>query len=204
VYLIKPESVSDHSTQTGILCLLVGNEVNKRLENAKSKIKVNLEKLALKSIIHDLDESGTCDIPRNVKYYNSTISEEFEKMGHSIVKGLADRFDFPYLYEEWKNAKDKSIEGVILKICDMIHVVRKLVDEVMILGNLNMLQVAIELKDHLKSTKNYINTKVTGIPSVAIDVANELIDFSFETVQYIIKKYQSEITDYNFTSLKSE
>ncbi|QIG77885.1 5'-nucleotidase protein [Rhizobium phage RHph_TM61] len=198
VYLTKNESVSDHTTQTGLLCILVGNEINKRLAKLKSSVRVNLEKLAYKALIHDLEESKTCDTPRNVKYFNDLIYQEFERKGDE----LSELYEFPELYEQWKNAKDKTLEGYILKICDMIHVVRKLVDEVVLLGNLNMLQVALELKDHLKKTHDYIN-KITDLPAEAIDVFNELTIFSLDTVNYILKKHQSEITDYNFTSLKS-
>ncbi len=65
VFLIKPETVSDHITQVGLMAILCANELNQRVADTSQfdeSYYVDMGELALKCLVHDIDECLTCDI----------------------------------------------------------------------------------------------------------------------------------------------
>lgn len=211
VYLLKPESVSDHTCQVGLMALVVANELNKKLmEYAKKPDSlpffklVNLEVLALKCMVHDIDESSLnyVDIPRNVKYANPEITEQFKKLEKNAVEHISEKLKFPQLAQYWKDAKDDTLEGQLVKLCDMLVVARKTYEEVVILGNKNMLRVALEV--HNQSEKEIL--RLLEIPldnsaeSVIIKFFTGYHDSVLNILGDIIQDNETEISDYYFNS----
>ena len=213
IYLAKPENTSDHTAQVGLYALLIGNEVNKKcrefnvtfryyFENENDEphlLQVDMGVLALKALVHDIDEASSADIPRTVKYSSEKMRDLFHELEDKSVKQVADQFDFQQLYRLWQNSKDKSVEGYIIKVADLLTVVHKTVEEVNILGNKNMLKVAVEVLEQVKQE----NTKLT-LDKVYDDVVKlvftEIYVTAINVLQEIVNDNQSEISDYYFKS----
>lgn len=202
MHLAKPESVGDHIAQVGIMAMLTGNRLNNILRDAyKSEYDsgqlnlVDTGLLAQRALAHDLDEYKTTDIRRDVKYYNPTIHSELEKLGDSVVSSVSEKYEYPDLYDLWKNAKDATVEGQIIKLCDLLSVVYKVAEEVVVLGNKTLVITAIELQDHLQSLKTKWSEDTMYLPEVR-EFMIDMISTGLETSKSIVKSYKSEIADF--------
>lgn len=194
VYLSRKDSVSDHTTQVGLLGLLIANDLRQLAQD------VSLESVALKSLIHDIDESITCDVPRNVKYYNSHIKESLDEVSDVSVKSISNYHNFPDLYTIWHTSKDSSLEGFIVKISDMIHVIVKLREELVILNNMHMLKVLIEIDGHLSSISKFINSDDFKFGEVVRNYFSNLLKDSLETTSSLKTNYQSTLEILNIST----
>lgn len=194
VYLSRKDSVSDHTTQVGLLGLLIANDLRQLAQD------VSLESVALKSLTHDIDESITCDVPRNVKYYNSHIKESLDEVSDVSVKSISNYHNFPDLYTIWNTSKDSSLEGFIVKISDMIHVIVKLREELVILNNMHMLKVLIEIDGHLSSISKYIDSDDFKFGEVVRKYFSNLLKDSLETTSSLKTNYQSTLEILNIST----
>lgn len=152
VYLSRKDTVSDHTTCVGLIGILLANDLN------VLGVKIDLAQVALKALVHDIDESVTCDVPRNVKYFNDDIKTSLDLISDLSVQHISKIHEFPSLYDLWTNSKDKSYEGFIIKISDMIHVLVKLREELVILNNMHMLKVLLEIGDHLHNISEFVQS----------------------------------------------
>lgn len=145
MYQIKEESLSHHIAEVGILSYLMTMKFNSYGEN------LDVGKVLQKVIVHDLDEVLTGDIPRSTKYYNPEGLKALREVAEDAIKSLAHTLEGGQtLVEEWKTAKSGK-EGMVLVLCDMLCVARKVVNEVKLLGNGYFLKVAYEMKSNLKT-----------------------------------------------------
>lgn len=187
IYLSRKDSVSDHTTQVGLLGLLISNDLR------KLDVDVDLAQVALKSLTHDIDESITCDVPRNVKYFNDGIREALDEISDKSVLKISQMHDFPELYNIWINSKDKSLEGFIVKISDMVHVIVKLREELVILGNLHMLKVLIEIDGHLTAINEYVNSDRFSFSAPVKQYFAKLLSESLDTTSSLKINYQTQL-----------
>lgn len=194
IYLSRKDSVSDHTTQVGLLGLLIANDLRQLNQD------VSLSEVALKSLTHDIDESITCDVPRNVKYYNSHIKESLDEVSDVSVKSISKYHNFPELYQIWCTSKDSSLEGFIVKISDMIHVIVKLREELVILNNMHMLKVLIEIDGHLSSIYKYISSNEFVFGDIVREYFSSLLVDSLETTSSLKINYQSQLEMLNISS----
>lgn len=177
MYQIKEESLSHHIAEVSILSYLTALKLNSYGENLD--VGLILEKV----ILHDLDEVLTGDIPRSTKYYTEEGLNAMRGIADAAILRLASQLEGgEKIVDKWRQAK-KGKEGMILELCDMLCVARKVVTEVKILGNGYFLKVAYEMVDNLKKlgqedfsefgaeSRNYI----TGVIHDAIEVMHSLI-----------------------------
>jgi 5'-deoxynucleotidase YfbR-like HD superfamily hydrolase len=143
--LVTKESVLEH---TGWVCFFAYTTA-RRLERMLSPdiAQINWAELYKKSVIHDLDEILTGDVPRVTKYSSPEMAEQFKKLERSSVKRLAAmlQLDERQLFHDWDFAKDDSIEGLIVSIADVLAVVYKCWQEVELFGNASIVRVVVEL-----------------------------------------------------------
>ena len=80
LYLSRPESVSDHTCQVGILAFVIASKCINYGD------KIDLGKVALYSLVHDFDEALTSDVPRNIKYFFPELRESLNKVAQLLPK----------------------------------------------------------------------------------------------------------------------
>lgn len=137
--LTRPESVSQHSAQLGILAVAIGEQLEKYGE------KINFGNLALYAIYHDIEESITSDVVRVVKHYSSESKKIFNELGESAVDALSSELNSTILKRCWSDSKRDGMEGLLISLCDIIHCFSTTLQEVELYGNLSMLPVLEEL-----------------------------------------------------------
>lgn len=97
-------------------------------------------------VIHDIDESITVDVPRPFKYFSTEFRTILSKTVRDYFKSVGVHETF---LDDALNAKDKGLEGKIVKLLDLIQVQRKLQTE-KALGNTTL--------DHkLKEVEKYLD-----------------------------------------------
>lgn len=152
-----------------------------------------------KCIIHDLDELATGDMPRNTKYASENIKKELDAVAELAVrryamthKGLDD------LEGKWSNAKQGK-EGFIIKLVDMLCVVRKAIIEIEVYGNLSCLKVTKELDSHLEHLGSQLMSNPKLEKPESIQFVNELISQSKDIIGDLNRKYAYISDEYNIT-----
>lgn len=126
-YCHREESVLEHTAIVSVLALYFG-----------SKVGANMEILLERSILHDMEEIITGDIPTPTKYHNEHITREIQAFEDIAAKEVAKTFG-DWAYTIWSEAKDDSLEGDIMKLADTAAVVIKIRQEVD-LGNISFKQ----------------------------------------------------------------
>ena len=188
LHLARPESVSDHTCQVGILATIIASECVKR------GCKVDLGKVALYALVHDFDEALTGDIPRNIKYFYPELRDLLGQVAAIAIETLTKQLDLPSLKDLWHQSKTEGIEGFIVLLADTLQCVKKLVEEVEILGNLYMLRIALELQEHVEMLEKHIDDFITcddlGCKQFIFDLLGDAIN--------LIKKIRTD----NDTNIK--
>jgi len=187
VHLESPESLSDHITDISMMCYVIG----RKLMNLGEEI--NLGSLLEKALLHDMDEVLTGDIPRNTKYATDEVHEELEKVAKRAIKEIQDAVGIEDLTKIWSEAKSEK-EGFIVKVSDMLCVVRKAIIEVELRNNLSFLKVISELEGHL--TKMSEKCDLFYLPSSA-EFMSSLLKDARDEITTIRVKYQHIIDKYN-------
>lgn len=102
--VVIQQNVAEHSFYVSVLCLFVSEELKRK------GIKLDEAKLLKYSLLHDIDEAITGDIPYHVKkelnptlseYVSRTLQEEFNGIDYEIDK--------------------ESLEYKIVKLCDYVE-----------------------------------------------------------------------------------
>ena len=201
VYLIQPESVSDHTTQVGLIAFTLASYLKHIGE------EIDLGRVALYALLHDIDESLTGDIPRNIKYYNSKSIKSFNEIAEDAINRLDAQLGFTNIHDYWVVAKEDGIEGLIVGISDVLQVVRKIIEEVQFLGNKYMLHVALEVSSNAKTLKDSIVSAEISFPAErflteTIDDAWDVLESILDDNRDIIEKFN--IRDRSFGNVLSE
>lgn len=177
LYQVKEESLSHHIAEVSILAYLMTLRLNSYNEN------LDAGQVLEKVILHDLDEVLTGDIPRSTKYYSQEGLHALKGVAEDAITKLARSLDGgESIVEKWRTAKEGK-EGMVLVLCDMLCVARKVVTEVKLLGNGYFLKVAYEMIDNLKelSQKDFSafnpdsRAYIMGLIHDAIEVMSSLI-----------------------------
>ena len=196
---LRPESLSDHVYDVLTLSYLLARKL---ITDCSQSVDVGL--LCEKCILHDsMDEPLIGDIPRLTKYSSEECHTALSHTADMVARRVSDQIDgTDYSYEIWKNDKDSTVEGQLLKITDMLSVAQKAIMEVDLLGNKYFLKVLDEvsyyLKDMSKSLdKDLFNTKAHGYLVGVIDDAYEITHEISMCNRSITRKYDmyDDITD---------
>jgi len=146
IFLIKDESVLEH---TGFVCLMsyfIGCEI-------KKTDCIDMGVLMSKSVVHDIDEIITGDIPRPTKYYSDDFREAVQKIEDKNMKIISANIDLDQMYSDWKDAKTGK-EGFIVSLSDCLALVNKGLYEKTILGNIGIIETLVSLPKRISSIKN--------------------------------------------------
>jgi len=118
------ESVAEHSFYVAFFSMLVADDL--MLVDSK---KLWIHKCAL---VHDLEECLTGDFLRSFKYSTSELKEALDRGAlRAAQETFIDIFDSQahWYVDAWKNAKDDSITGNIVRYADFLSVVAYLSKE---------------------------------------------------------------------------
>lgn len=151
LHLVEEETLTDHICEMSILCLLIYKDINLRYPDVGSKI--NLGKLMERAVVHDLEETITNDIPRPVKYSIPEMKTLMDKVSEGYMKLISKQVGVD-LMSEWKDCKDSSPEGYIIKTADMILVARKAYREVALKSNNEMIIVLQEVVHYMRDLRD--------------------------------------------------
>ena len=151
IFQTDPERLSVHIVDVQMFSLMIARKLMSYGEN------IDIGKLLEKGLIHDVDETLTGDFTRLVKYSSKTCHDALEAVAESVVNEMSQDMDgTTYLADVWSNAKDATPEGYIIKLSDMLSVIKKISKEVDMLGNNHFLKVALEVSSYISDLYNSI------------------------------------------------
>ena len=166
LHLVESETLTDHTCEISLLCLILYKDIKKSFPS----VQLDLGKLLERALVHDLEETITNDIPRPVKYYLPQMKDLMDKVSENYMDIISKQIGVD-LSTEWKVCKDKSLEGYIIKVSDMILVARKACREIALKSNLEMVSV-------LKEVIHYMNDLSDQFEKVIAEIDQE-DDFYF-------------------------
>ena len=149
--VLNPESVAEHSYFTALYALLVAEWCK-----AEGVDDVDVERLLIRALLHDMEEARTGDMPRFFKHQDEAARAEIERVAHgsfrevfskTIEGDVLDRFT-----QTWCQAKDDSLEGRILSFADFLSVLAYVTEE-MRSNNLTMREHLISMKEYADGFK---------------------------------------------------
>lgn len=143
VYQETNESLAEHITDVSVMSYLIAKTIQSNFTD-----DIDLGTLLEKCLLHDIDEVITGDVPRNTKYATNNVHDNLDQVASDAVDLIEKYIGVGGICEVWDFAKEGK-EGAILKIVDMLCVVKKSITEIELRGNLSFLKVVTELETHL-------------------------------------------------------
>lgn len=189
VYQETNETLAEHVTEVSTMSYLIAKTLMSFGE------KVDIGSLLERCLLHDMDEVLTGDIPRNTKYATVEVHEELNKVACEAVGLIEGMLNINLLWV-WETAK-KGKEGVILKIVDMLCVVKKCVTEIELRGNLTFLKVVAELETHLTNMLSNVQAYEEFEKTESREFLKNLVSQSKDEVTTIRVRYQHIIDKYH-------
>jgi len=156
--MIKDENIAEHSAQVALTCIMFYS----RYIDEEAKAHIDLHKVTYVSIIHDIEEVITGDIPRSTKY-----SSELTQLALKSVENLAyERIEEIFgIRRVVPNPYEKSL----IKLADIYLVLVKTYSE-LLMGNKEVSEIVDEIYYHLEKDPE-ITEAVEKYPKVR----NELL-----------------------------
>ena len=124
----KDESTLEHTAAVALIALHITIDFP----------EANMEKVLTRALLHDMEETITGDIMTPVKYANPEMTRVIKQFEDDAARVVSSVFSGPFggnwSYEAWRDAKDDTLEGDIIKVADKAAVVYKYRHE-LALGN---------------------------------------------------------------------
>jgi len=139
-HMVKRESLLEHMGFVVAFAYVIGERTRQK------GVLVSMSELLKKAVTHDLEEVLTGDIDRPAKYSSTMVTDGLKAYELRAITRLEEVLKIPLL-ETWSKAKDKSIEGRIVKLADFAAVVYKTMVEFSMLGNRSFLRVSQEVSE---------------------------------------------------------
>ena len=179
------ESLSDHITDVCSLSYLIGRKL------ISKGVKVDLGKLLERCVVHDFDEVLVGDIPRLTKYATKEVHSELNKVAEIAAKGISESIDgSDYTYKVWRDSKDDSLEGFILKVVDILSVTKKVIYEIDFSHNLAFCKVAEEVGLYVSD----LSVEVHQVPYID-EISADYLDSILVDTAVIMKNIYDENRD---------
>lgn len=136
--LLRPETVDSHTMDMAVMALLILDDLPGYLDR---------KDLIYRIVIHDLEESCSCDVPRSLKYYSEEVRLAIEKATKALVRvHVSDK-----LFNDMDTAKDLNVlEGRVVKFLDILQCCFILNREVIKQGNNPLRKVYDEACEFLR------------------------------------------------------
>lgn len=141
--LLIQENVMEHTACVSFICSQLGLEVLDLMKQKCITPSWDMGELLMKALWHDAEETVTGDVLRTVKYHSPEVLAAFQLISREGMKKTLQKLDMTdataeVVYDTWDSAKDGQT-GCIVSIADLASVMYKVHQEVLMLGNLNMM-----------------------------------------------------------------
>lgn len=161
---IKEENNLEH---TGWVCLwsyLIAVDIQNKLG-----LDLDFGRIMSGAVIHDIDEALTGDIPRPTKYFDKELRDKIAELEFKSVQSLVKRLEHnPHdqnILDDWLESKGIDYpEQFIVKMADLISVVYKVWQEMIMLRNNCFLSVAKEIYPIIEKYVNMDQLENDNIP----------------------------------------
>ena len=129
---IQTEDVAQHSFYTAILAMTLADEYNKFVDEHNSYYhpydyenildNVDVHKVLIKALFHDMEEAFTSDIPYNIKHHSITLNSAMKDCISEVLDKVYKDSDFPVTNHKSHilNCK-KGVEGRIVALADLLE-----------------------------------------------------------------------------------
>jgi 5'-deoxynucleotidase YfbR-like HD superfamily hydrolase len=138
--LSKSENVLEHSALVSLIALHIANSLI-----ADGVKNIDIGKIVIKCLIHDIEESEIGDIASPAKYHNENIASSIKEMEKAIAREIFEESGIASMYSTWATAK-KYNTGVIVAFADSLTVLIKTHDEIVLRGNKTLARVIKDLE----------------------------------------------------------
>jgi 5'-deoxynucleotidase YfbR-like HD superfamily hydrolase len=124
---VQDESVAEHSFSTALYCLVIGTELR------VSGLEIDVELAVKRALIHDIEESHSGDFIRTFKHSKPELAAAIEEASKKFASLLFNEMASPKVAHNllgmWENAKDRSLEGMLVEFADFLSVVSYILRE---------------------------------------------------------------------------
>lgn len=116
--VLNRENVAEHSWWTAIIAVTIAAELGWSLTLQGE--------VALRAILHDIEEIGTGDLVREAKYFDDQMRADFRRVEEAFARRLFEKVggdageSFTYV---WDVAKDDSKAGKVVALADLLCVI---------------------------------------------------------------------------------
>jgi 5'-deoxynucleotidase YfbR-like HD superfamily hydrolase len=161
--VIIRENVAEHSFWTAMIGIGIALE---------AQLEPFVPHVALKAVVHDIEECMTGDLVRDMKYASPDVRDAIKEIERRFLSQWAHQLGEPgaYLKNQWRDAKDKSKAGQIVACADALSVIAYCTRE-MSLGNQNLHEIR-------NSCVKLIHDKFGDDPQL-VDIADDAIQESY-------------------------
>lgn len=144
LYQAEPETLSEHIVSVMLIAYQLATDLISLGETS-----INLGLLLEKGLLHDIDEVLTGDIPRPTKYATKESKSILDNIARASLCKIPKLSE--HSIEVWESAKDKSPEGFLIRLADMLDVYKKIRLEVTKLNNYEFCGVVLETQLYFKN-----------------------------------------------------
>lgn len=178
MFILRPQSLADHSFHVATLSLMIAKSIQTQ--------PIDIEKVLSVALLHDLEEVFTGDIPYPVKKQYTRLNQELEVTAAFELSKLIEPVD---LYKSGrlvisavKNTSDNSLESQIVVAADMLELLIRSIEEVLV-GNrtTEVTEVINNAYGHL--SQMVINKKAPIINVLADEWMSKLETLDLELVK---------------------
>lgn len=115
----RRENVAEHSWWVMFIAMLIADDLRAQGELVK------LDKVVLRALVHDLDECVSGDIIRSFKYRTEAMRLAVHEASDENMREITSKMGSVggLVFPLWRDSKDDSIEGQIVRFADMASVV---------------------------------------------------------------------------------
>lgn len=137
--VLRQETVAEHTFHTILIAYVIASHLK------RDGVEVDMGLLLVNSACHDLEESKTGDILRNVKHSSPEMHALINEIGSRAMRMLDDSLGMQgAMVTAWICSKDSTTEGQILRVADLLSVISYLVEDYK-MGNRTMTEVHEEV-----------------------------------------------------------
>lgn len=197
--LFSRESVLEHLGMVSLVTLTLAVEL------AARGVDVNVGQTLVKAVVHDVDEVITGDIARPTKYTNAASVRMFHELSGAAIEKVSGNLRSAgmkaaaqVVKEEFVYAKSNDVEGSIVALADVLAVVGKVREEVIIRGNRGMVRQAHTCRRQLATyEKDRIAVHFSGAAATflsgVVAEASQIID---DAIAFDSPDLRSEVEEY--------
>jgi len=181
--LSAPDTVLEHTGAVALMSYVIGLEVCER------GVILDLGCVLERAVVHDVDELVTGDVARPTKHASPRARQLFEELSSAAIVRVSDDLraaGLPSAAEAVENVfpvAKSGREGAIVALADILAVVCKVWEEVILRGNMSMVRQAHSARRGLVQFERRIADEFHGDASTFLStVVSEAIGVCVEAI----------------------